>query len=432
MYKDAPASETDWEEGSAGRAGGSSGLRRDIITLRSAPREAPPAAERPQTEPPTEPAEKERPKPAEPGQKEGKPSGQGEKPAKGKRKGWLRRHPILAPVGLAALLLAAVAGWIYWDHISHFESTDDAFIAARQFAIAPQVAGYVTAVPVTDNQHVAKGQVIAKIDPREYLAALAQASAQVAGAQAGIHNIDAQIATQNAQIAASQAQVAQAQANLELSKVTWGRDQPLVKQGWATAQQGTVDVQGLKAQQAAVDSAEAALKVAQRQIDTLKAQRASAEANLAQAEAQRDSAKLNLGYTTVIADQPGRVVNLTGAVGQYAQAGTNLTMFVPDEIWVVANFKETQLDRMRPGQPVEMEIDAYPDTRLPRPCRQRPARLRPGLLAAAARKRDRQLRQDRPAGAGQDHPRQSADRCRAGAGHVGRPDRARRSVALAL
>ena len=122
-----------------------------------------------------------------------------------------------------------------------------------------------------------------------------------------------------------------------------------------------MDVQNLKAQQAAVDSAQATLKVAQRQIDTLRAQRASAEANLAQAQAQRDQAKLNLGYTTVMADQPGRVVNLTGAVGQYAQAGTNLTMFVPDEIWIVANYKETQLDRMRPGQPVDIEIDAYPD-----------------------------------------------------------------------
>ena len=90
----------------------------------------------------------------------------------------------------------------------------------------------------------------------------------------------------------------------------------------------------MKAQQAGVDSAQAALKVAQRQIDTLRAQRASAEASLAQAQAQLDHANLNLGYTTVIADQPGRVVNLTGAVGQYAQAGTNLTMFVPDEIWV--------------------------------------------------------------------------------------------------
>ena len=213
MYKDAPASETDWEEGSAGRAGGSSGLRRDIITLRSAPREAPPAAERPQTEPLTEPPQ------TEPGQKEGKPSGQGEKPAKGKRKGWLRRHPILAPVGLAALLLAAVAGWIYWDHISHFESTDDAFIAARQFAIAPQVAGYVTAVPVTDNQHVAKGAGDREDRPRATTSRRSRRPAlRLRGAQAGIHNIDAQIATQQAQIAASQAQVAQAQANLEFAE----------------------------------------------------------------------------------------------------------------------------------------------------------------------------------------------------------------------
>jgi membrane fusion protein (multidrug efflux system) len=277
------------------------------------------------------------------------------------RKSWLRRHPVLTPVGLIALLLAAAAGYLYWDHGAHFESTDDAFIAARQFAIAPKVPGYVTAVPVTDNQHVSKGDVIAEIDQRDYHNALAQAEGQVAAAQAGIQSIDAQTTMQDAQIAASQAQVAQAQANLELSKVTWGRDKPLVNQGWATAQQGTTDVQTVKAQQASVDSAQATLKVAERQIDTLKAQRASAEANLAQAQAQRDQAALNLSYTTVIADQPGRVVNLTGAVGQYAQAGTNLTMFVPDEIWIVANYKETQLDRMRPAQPVDVEIDAYPE-----------------------------------------------------------------------
>ena len=89
---------------------------------------------------------------------------------------------------------------MYWDHTSHFESTDDAFIAARQFAIAPKIAGYVTSVPVTDNQHVNKGDVIARIDQRDYLTALAQAQAQVAGAEAGIHNVDAQIATQDAQI----------------------------------------------------------------------------------------------------------------------------------------------------------------------------------------------------------------------------------------
>jgi membrane fusion protein, multidrug efflux system len=373
MYKDAPTSEADCDKVSPPRSGGSASPKRDIIALRAPPSETSreaeePAAERPAETPeidhPAEPAEKTE-RPAKPTEKEAKPGQQpaakDEKPSEKPRKGFLRRHPVLAPVGLIALLLATAAGYLYWDHTSHFESTDDAFIAARQFAIAPKVAGYITAVPVTDNQHVNKGDVIAQIDQRDFRTALAQAQAQVAGAEAGIHNIDAQIAAQDAQIGANQAQVAQAQANMELARVTWGRDQPLVKQGWATAQQGTTDVQTLKAQQSAVDSAQAALKVAQRQIDTLRAQRASAEASLAQAQAQLDQAKLNLSYTTVTADQPGRVVNLSGAVGQYAQAGTNLTMFVPDEIWVVANYKETQLDRMRPGQPVDIEIDAYPE-----------------------------------------------------------------------
>ena len=371
MYKDAPTSEADWDKGSPPRSGGSASPKRDIIALRAPPSETPPADERPVETPETDrPAEPERP--AKPAEKEGEPADQSaskeekpaakdEKPPEKPRKSFLRRHPLMAGAGLIALLVAGATAYVYWDHTSHFESTDDAFIAARQFAIAPKVAGYVVAVPVTDNQHVNKGDVIAKIDQRDYRTALAQAQAQVAGAEAGIHNVDAQIAAQDAQISAAQAQVAQAQANSDLAQVTWGRDKPLVKQGWATAQQGSTDVQNLKAQQATVDSAQASLKVAQRQIDTLRAQRTSQEASLAQANAQLDQANLNLSYTTVTADQPGRVVNLSGAVGQYAQVGTNLTMFVPDEIWVVANYKETQLDRMRPGQPVDLEIDAYPE-----------------------------------------------------------------------
>ena len=370
MYKDAPASEADWDKVSPPRSGGSASPKRDIMSLRAPPSETPPEAERPaeapeKTAPPAEPAEKTE-RPAEPAEQEAKP---GQQAASKENKSLTRSRAkassadahFLAGAGLIALLAAGAAAYVYWDNSSHFESTDDAFIAARQFAIAPKVAGYVTAVPVTDNQHVNKGDVIAKIDQRDYLTALAQAQAQVAGAEAGIHNVDTQIATQDAQITSAQAQVAQAQANMELARVTWGRDQPLVKQGWATAQQGTTDVQNLKAQQSAVDSAQAALKVAQRQIDTLRAQRTSQEATLAQAKAQLDQATLNLSYTTVTADQPGRVVNLSGAVGQYAQAGTNLAMLVPDEIWVVANYKETQLDRMRPGQPVDIEIDAYPE-----------------------------------------------------------------------
>lgn len=113
-------------------------------------------------------------------------------------------------------------------------------------------------------------------------------------------------------------------------------------------------------QQAAVANARANVTVAQRQLDLLKAKRNSAVASLQQEQARRDQAQLNLSYTTVSAAQPGRIVQLGAAVGQFAQAGTALSMFVPDEIWVTANFKETQLDAMRPGQPVSFSIDAYP------------------------------------------------------------------------
>ena len=290
-----------------------------------------------------------------------KPEGEEHGGAEQARKPILRRHPIATIFGLLFLVLVGGAGYLYWNNAAHFESTDDAFIAARQFSIEPHVAGYITAVPVTDNEHVKTGDVIARIDDRDYRAALEQAKSQVAAAQASVRNVDAQMDVQQAQINANQAQVNQAQANLELARVTWGRDKPLVNQGWATAQQGTIDIQNLKAQQAAVENAEATLKLAQRQIETLNAQRATAEANVKRAEAQRDLARLNLSYTTVVADQPGHIVSLSAAVGEYVSAGTPLSMFVPDDIWVTANFKETQLDAMRPRQPVTIAIDAYPD-----------------------------------------------------------------------
>jgi membrane fusion protein, multidrug efflux system len=274
-------------------------------------------------------------------------------------KGWLRRHRVV--VASAGLLLIAAAGYLYWDNSSHFEATDDAYIASRQFAIAPEVSGYITAVPVTDNEHVAAGGVIARIDDRTYRAALDQAVAQVAAARANIENVDAQLTVQQAQIDADQAQLSQQQASLVFAQQQAARYQYLAKTIAGTVQNAQQYTSQLNQQQAAVDSAEATLKLAQRQVEALKAQRASAVASLAQAKAQRDQARINLGYTTVTADQAGRVVQLGAAVGQYAQPGANLTMFVPDDIWIWANFKETQLDHMRPGQPVTIGIDAYPE-----------------------------------------------------------------------
>jgi membrane fusion protein (multidrug efflux system) len=263
------------------------------------------------------------------------------------------------------LLASAIAGgYLYMDYARHFESTDDAFVAARQFSIAPKVSGYITAVPVTDNQYVKSGDVIARIDDRDYRTALEQAQAQVAAAQASIENIDAQLDVQQAQISANQAQVDEAQAALVFAQQQAVRYEHLEQTGYGTVQNSQQYTSQLHQQQAALLSAQATLKLARRQVEALKAQRKSAVANLAQAQAQRDQAQLNLSYTTVTAAQPGRVVNLSAAAGQFAQAGTDLTMFVPDEIWVTANFKENQLDHMRPGDPVTLTIDAYPERKI--------------------------------------------------------------------
>jgi membrane fusion protein (multidrug efflux system) len=276
-------------------------------------------------------------------------------------KGLLRRHPLTSVTGVLFLIVIAAGGYLYWDHARHFETTDDAFIAARQFPIAPRVSGYITAVPMTDNQHIAAGEVIARIDDRDYRIALAQAEAQVAAAQASIENIEAQIAVQQAQINAGQAQVDQAQAGLVFAQQQAARYQGLAQKGSGSIQDAQQYTAQLHQQEATLHSAQANLTLAQRQVESLKAQRTNAVATLAQVKAQRDQAQLNLSYTTVTAAQSGRVANLTGAVGQFAQAGTNLSMFVPDEIWVAANFKENQLDAMRRGQPVTLKIDAYPE-----------------------------------------------------------------------
>jgi membrane fusion protein, multidrug efflux system len=283
---------------------------------------------------------------------------------KERRASFLRRRPVVSAIGAVLLASAIAGGYLYMDYARHFESTDDAFVAARQFSIAPKVSGYITAVPVTDNQYVKSGDVIARIDDRDYRTALEQAQAQVAAAQASIENIDAQLDVQQAQISANQAQVDQAQAALVFAQQQAVRYEHLEQTGYGTVQNSQQYTSQLHQQQAALLSAQATLKLARRQVEALKAQRKSAVANLAQAQAQRDQAQLNLSYTTVTAAQPGRVVNLSAAAGQFAQAGTDLTMFVPDEIWVTANFKENQLDHMRPGDPVTLTIDAYPERKI--------------------------------------------------------------------
>ena len=276
----------------------------------------------------------------------------------------LHEHWILATVAACVLLVAVIGGLAYWLSVRDYESTDDAFVAARSFSVAPKVSGYVTELPVTDNQHVKAGDLLARIDDRDYVIAVNQAKAQVSVAEANIGNVQAQIASQHEQVDQARAQVDQAEAQLKFAQQEEARAKDLVDKGAGTVQREQQTRSDLLSQQANEARAKAALVAAELGIKTLEAQLESARAQLQQAQAQLDQANLNLQYTRVTAAQAGRVVKLSGTVGTFATAGQSLMMFVPDETWIVANYKETQLRDMRPGQPVEFTIDAYPGRKL--------------------------------------------------------------------
>jgi membrane fusion protein (multidrug efflux system) len=270
------------------------------------------------------------------------------------------RHPAVAFAVLFVLIAAVAGGLIWWLNARHYESTDDAFIDARTVAISSQINGAIVDVPVTDNQLVDAGAVLLRIDDRDYRAALDQAKAQIEQAQGSIANIDAQIAAQQARIDQAQNQVTGAQAALTFSRQENDRAQTLLSKGAGTQQQAQQAASDLRQKQAASDAAEANLVAAQKQLPVLQTQRKVAQGQLEQSQAARELAQANLARTVITAPTAGRVTKLTAAKGDYAQAGQSVMMFVPLNVWVTANFKETQLADMRPGQLVQIWIDAYP------------------------------------------------------------------------
>ncbi|MET0748819.1 MAG: HlyD family secretion protein [Rhizobium sp.] len=273
-----------------------------------------------------------------------------------------RRHPFIILLVAIAIVLLAIAGYVYWlVYVHPYETTDDAFVDARSFSVAAKISGYVSDVPITDNQHVNAGDVILKIDPRDYQIALDQAKSQIDVSNAAIASADAQIAASAASIDQQKAAQASAAAALQFAQDESNRQDQLLKSGAGSQQTQQQATSTLRQNQASVAQAQASVTSAVKNKVAAEAQRASAVADLHQAQAQVETAEQNLKYTTILAAQPGRVVRLSGSKGQYVQAAQAIGMFVPDDVWVTANFKETQLTDMRPGQPVDVTIDAYPD-----------------------------------------------------------------------
>ena len=270
-----------------------------------------------------------------------------------------RRRMILTIMALIIVGIVAVVA--YWINTSGYESTDDAFIDARTVSISAQVGAAIVDVPVTDNQLVEPGTVLVRLDDRDYKAQVDQAAAQVDQAAANIANIDAQVAAQQARIDQAAKQTAQAQAALAFAHQQDERYTSLVKNGAGTVEAAQQYSSGLLQAQATFAAAQANAVATEKQLPVLKAQRGIAEAQLEQARATKEQADANLSRTLITAPVAGRVARLTAARGNYAAIGQALMMFVPRDVWVTANFKETQLLTVRPGDPVDIRIDTYPD-----------------------------------------------------------------------
>jgi membrane fusion protein (multidrug efflux system) len=269
-----------------------------------------------------------------------------------------RRPAFLIATGLVLILLL-VGGVIYWLHARHYVSTDDAYIDGHVSPISPQVPAPIRVLHITDNQFVEPGDLMVELDPTDYQVALDQSKAQVAAARG-------RLAQAQAQVGGAKAAVLQAAAEIDAAQVAFDNASRDLKR------YQEVDERARSRQQ--LDNVTAAQKNAQAQLEQTKARKTSAEANVDTSEASVKAAdgelqtalfnvkraEVNLSYCRIVAPCAGRVTQRTADVGAYAQTGQAMFLLVSPDVWVTANFKETQLKNMQLNQPVTVTVDAFP------------------------------------------------------------------------
>ncbi|PTY06334.1 hypothetical protein DB347_12955 [Opitutaceae bacterium EW11] len=283
----------------------------------------------------------------------------------GAKSGW-RKRPLLVGLGALVLIALVVAGVLYWIHSRGYEKTDDAFVDVVAERVSARIPGRISKVLVNDNQDVVAGQTVVLLDPADYQArrdqaasALAQAEAAVAQARADESVRRAQLEQAKASRTAAEASRVQAQADVE-------RYRKLHESGLGAVALEQVDRAEAAARTTAAqeDAAARAVAAAAAQVGFAQSQIEAAQAGVKSATAQLRQAELNLSYADVKARTSGRVAGRSAAEGNYVEPGMQLMAIVPRAVYVTANFKETQLDRMHPGQPVDVVVDAYPELKL--------------------------------------------------------------------
>jgi membrane fusion protein (multidrug efflux system) len=269
-----------------------------------------------------------------------------------------RRLPLWA-VAIGGALIAAAA-YVYVPG-RYVVTTDDASFQTDTVSIVPKVAAYVAALHVTDNSAFSAGDLLVELDPRDFQAAVDIAAANLRSALAAQAVAEAQLSEQNEVIAADEANVEGDRGTVAFATEQLTRYRDLAKDGFGTTERWQQAQSDITTQQAVLQRDTATLGAARGQVNVLRSQLEQANANATQARAALDQAKLNLSYTKIYAPMAGTVASRSVQVGNFVQPGQMLFSAVPNEIYVIANFKETQLTRMRVGQPVSIEVDAFPN-----------------------------------------------------------------------
>ncbi|HEY2661761.1 MAG TPA: HlyD family secretion protein [Caulobacteraceae bacterium] len=259
------------------------------------------------------------------------------------------------------ILIIVTTRWNRWQGGAGWQSTDDAYLQADLTPISAKVPGYVSAVPVQDFEHVSAGQLIAQVSDTDYRATVAQAEAGVASATATAQALKAQRALQEANVQAAKAVVSATSATFDQNARDLARQQRLLQTG-SSSTEASEKIQTTRAQltaQLAQNRAQAS--AADRQLGVLAAQQAQAEAAIAAQQAALQLARINLGYTRIVAPQDGVIGQRQVRIGQYVGVGGQITSLTPlPHVWVIANYKETQLTHMAVGEKAEIRVDTFP------------------------------------------------------------------------
>jgi membrane fusion protein (multidrug efflux system) len=280
---------------------------------------------------------------------------------------WLARLRKRLLIGTAVAVLAGAGasyGWSWWTTGRFIQSTDDAYVGGDVTTIASKVAGFIDTVAVTDNQPVKAGELLVKLDDRDYRAQLSRAQASVEAQNATLANLEAARRLQQAVIAQADAETAATAAEVARTNYDLDRYRTLSAERFGTVQRFEQADADAKKALAADQKAHAARDAAERQLDVIDTQKRQTQAALDQTIAERELARLNLGYTEIRSPIDGVVGNRSARSGAYATVGAQLLAIVPAQgLWVDANFKESQLAGMSAGQPVEVFADVLPGTR---------------------------------------------------------------------